>query len=205
MATSGLLVRMDAKSGRDHDVEAFLRSTLPLVADEPGTTAWFAVRFGRGEYGIFDAFSDDAARQAHLEGPVAAALRQRIGDLLEAPLRIQKVGIIAEKMPVVAAEPDTKGLLLTFRAKAGHEEDVENFLKRAQLMALSEVDTTAWFAIRTEKGEYGIFDVFPNNAGRFAHLVGHVPRELAKEAFALLGSMPEIEMVSVKAEKLAVT
>ena len=68
---------------------------------------------------------------------------------------------------------------------------------------MDEPKTTAWFAIRTEDGEYGIFDVFPDNGGRFAHLAGHVPRELAKHALTLLGSMPEMEMLSVEAEKLA--
>ena len=204
MATSGLLMRLDAKPRKDHEIEGLLRSALPMVEQEPGTTAWFAVRFGRSEYGIFDAFEDDAARQAHLDGPVAAALQRHTGELLEAPPRIQKVTVLAEKVPLVNTEPDTKGVLLTFRAKAGHEQEVENFLKRAQTMALSEPETTAWFAIRTEDGAYGIFDVFPDNGGRFAHLVGHVPRELAKEALHLLGSVPDIEMVSVKAEKLAV-
>lgn len=203
MATSGLLVRLDAKHGKDQQVESFLLSALPMVEEEGGTTAWFAVRFGRGEYGVFETFSDDAARQAHLEGRVAAALQGRMSELFEAPPRIQNVDVIAEKMPIVSTTPDTKGLLLTFKAKEGREMDVENFLRRAQLMALSEPETTAWFAIRTARGEYGIFDVFPDNAGRFAHLVGHVTRELAKESLTLLGSTPHLEMVTVKAEKLA--
>ena len=65
-----------------------------------------------------------------------------------------------------------------------------------------EPKTTAWFAIQTDEGEFGIFDVFPDNGGRFAHLVGHVPRELAKHALTLLGSMPDMELLSVEAEKL---
>lgn len=203
MATSGLLVRLHAKSGKDHDVENFLRSALPLVEEEPGTTAWFAVRFGRNDYGIFDAFADDAARQAHLEGPVATALQQVTGDLLDAPPRIEKIDVIAEKIPIATVEPDTKGLLLTFKAKPGHEPDVEKFLRHAQSLAMTEAGTTAWFAIRTEDGSYGIFDVFASNADRFAHLVGHVPRELAKEGLHHLGSVPEVELVNVQAEKIA--
>ncbi len=202
MATSALLVRLDAKHGKDTEIEPLLLSVLPIVEDEPSTIAWFAVRFGRGEYGIFEVFSDDSARQAHLQGPIASAL-ERVSALCEVPPRIERIDIIAEKMPIVTTLPDTKGLLLTFKAKPGHEADVENFLRRAQLMAMSEPETTAWFAIRTAAGEYGIFDVFPDNAGRFAHLVGHVTRELAKESLTLLGSAPHLEMVSVKAEKLA--
>ena len=76
MASSGLLVRLEAKHGKDRDVERFLKSAVPLVEEELGTTSWFAMRFGRGAYGIFDTFLDDAAREEHLAGPVALALQQ---------------------------------------------------------------------------------------------------------------------------------
>lgn len=202
MTDSGLLIRLEAKHGKDREVEQFLRSAVPLVEEEIGTTAWFAVRFGRGEYGIFDTFLDDAARKEHLAGPVALALQQHGEDLFESPPRMQQVEILANKMPVTHAYPDTKGILLTFKAKSGHEREVEQFLLDARPMVMEEPNTTAWFAIRTEDGEYGIFDVFPDNGARFIHLVGHVPRELAKHARTLLGSVPELEMVSVQAEKV---
>lgn len=202
MAGSGLLVRMHAKQGKEAAVEKFLRSTLPLIEDEPDTAAWFAVRFGRGEYGIFDVFQDEGACNAHLSGAAAAALMQRSNELFERAPRIQKFEVLADKLPVVSTAPDTKGLLLTFKAKPGHEEDVERFFRYAHELVNSEAHTTAWFAMRTGESEYGIFDVFPSNEGRFIHLVGHVPRELAKQAFTLMGSMPEIEMLSVHAEKI---
>ena len=202
MISRGLLVRMHAKQGKEDAVEEFLRSALPMVQQEPDTTAWFAVRFGRGEYGIFDVFPDDAARDAHLSGPVAAALMQRTSDLFESAPRIRKIAVLADKLPVVSPTPDTKGLLLTFKAKSGHELDVEEFLHFASEVVSGEHNTNAWFAIRTDDGEYGIFDVFANNEGRFLHLVGQVPRELAKQALGLLGSMPELEMLNVQAEKI---
>ena len=204
MISRGLLVRLEAKPGKDEEVEAFLHSALPLVQGEAGTIAWFAVRFGRGEYGIFDVFPDDEARDVHLAGPVAQALNERAGELFAQAPRIQKLVVLANKMPVAAPrEPDTKGLLLTFRAKSGHEPEVEQFLRDAQPVVMDEPRTTAWFAIHTDEGEYGIFDVFPDNGGRFAHLAGGVPRELAKHALTLLGSMPDLEMLTVEAEKLA--
>ncbi|MDY6945150.1 MAG: hypothetical protein SXG53_05485 [Pseudomonadota bacterium] len=204
MTSSGLLVRLEARHGKDRDVEQFLRSAVPLVEEEIGTTAWFAVRFGRGEYGIFDTFLDDAARQEHLAGPVALALQQHAGDLFDAPPRMQQVEVLANKMPVTHAFPDTKGILLTFKPKPGHEREVEQFLLDARPMVMEEPNTTAWFAIRTEAGAYGIFDVFPDNGARFVHMVGHVPRELAKQARSLLGSVPDLEMLSVQAEKLGI-
>jgi quinol monooxygenase YgiN len=204
MISRGLFVRLDAKAGKEAEVEEFLRSALPLGQQEAGTTAWFAVRFGRGECGIFDVFPDDEKREVHLRGAVAEALRQRAAELFAKPLQLQKLVVLADKLPsITAGVRDTKGLLLTFRSKAGHESDVEQFLRDAQPLVVDEPKTTAWFATRTEDGEYGIFDVFPDNGGRFAHLAGHVPRELAKHALTLLGSMPEMEMLSVEAEKLA--
>lgn len=204
MITRGLLVRLEAKAGQESAVEDFLRSALPLVQKEAGTTAWFAVRFGRGEYGIFDVFPGDAERKVHLAGPVAQALQERGGQLFSRPPRIQKLAVLANKLPAGRVrEQDTKGLLLTFKAKAGHEQEVENFLRNAEHLVKDEPKTTAWFAIHTDEGEFGIFDVFPDNGGRFAHLAGHVPRELAKHALTLLGSMPDMEMLSIEAEKLA--
>jgi quinol monooxygenase YgiN len=202
MTRSGLLVRMHAKQGKEAAVEAFLHSALPMVSEEPETTAWFGIRFGRGEYGIFDVFANDDARNAHLSGPVIAALQQRADELFDAQPVVRKVDVLADKLPVVSAMPDTKGLLLTFKAKAGREREVEEFFSYANEIVNGEHNTTAWFAIHTADGEYGIFDVFPGNEERFMHLVGHVPRELAKQAFGLLGSMPEIEMVNVHAEKI---
>lgn len=202
MAT-GLLIRLDAQAGKDREVEQFLKSALPLVDEELGTRSWFAVRFGRGEYGIFDTFLDDAAREEHLQGPVAMALQQS-KDLFDSPPRVQKLEVLADKLPVNPMPPDTRGLLLTFKAKAGHEVEVEEFLQEARRMVMQEPNTTAWFAIRTEEGEYGIFDVFPDNGARFIHLMGHVPRELAKHSIAMMSSVPELHLVSVQAEKLGV-
>lgn len=200
--TSGLLTRLSARSDRDADVKNFLSSVLALSEQEPDTTASFAVRFGRGEYGIIDIFPNDAARQAHLEGPVPAALEEQRRNLFEDDPRIQKLDVLADKFPIVETGPDAKGLLLTFKARHGHEQDVEQFLVSAQPKVMEEPYTTAWFAIRTENGEYGIFDVFPDNEARLIHLTGQVPRELTKHALTWIGSMPGLELVNVTAEKL---
>src|SRR5690606_16802335 len=154
------------------------------------------------EYGIFDAFLDDAAREEHLAGPVVLALQRHSQDLFNSPPKLKPVQILTNKLPVLHAFPNTKGLLLTFKAKPGHEPEVEEFMLYARRVVMEEEpNTTAWFALRTEDGEYGLFDVFPDNGARFVHLVGHVPRELARRAMTLLGSVPDVELVSVQAEK----
>jgi len=184
-------------------VENFLISALPLVQQETATTAWFAIRFGGSEYGIFDVFPDDAGRDAHLSGAVAKALMENAATLLSQPPKIQKLDILAYKLPETPlAEPNTKGLVLTFEAKEGHQQQVEQFLRDARALVLEEPDTTAWFAIHTDDNKYGIFDVFPDHGGRVKHLIGHVPRELAKHALSLLGSLPDPDLLDVLAENL---
>ncbi len=203
MVNKGLLVRLEAKHGKEAEVEALLLSALPLVREEANTTAWFAIRFGRAEYGIFDAFPDEAARNAHLSGPVAQALLGQAELLFTEPPTIQKLDILANKLPATPPDvPDTLGLLLSFKAHTGNEQLVEQFLQDAKALVEAEPDTTAWFAIHLETGEYGIFDVFPSQIGRFKHLTGHVPRELAKHALSLLGGLPDPKLPSVLAEKL---
>ena len=99
MVTVALLVRLEAKAGKEAEVESFLKSGLPLAEDEPDTTAWFAIRMGQSTFGIFDAFPDDSGRQAHLTGKVAAALMAQAPDLLAKPPAIEKVDVLAAKLP----------------------------------------------------------------------------------------------------------
>src|SRR6476660_7008512 len=93
MVKVALFVRLEAKPGKESDVESFLMSGLPLVMEEPATTAWFGIRLGPTTFGIFDAFPDEAGRQAHLSGKVAAALMEKAGELLAKPPGIEKVDV----------------------------------------------------------------------------------------------------------------
>ena len=99
MVKVALYVRLEAKSGKEADVESFLRGGLAIVEEEPATTAWFAIRMGPSTFGIFDAFPDEAGRQAHLTGRVAAALMAKAGELLAQPPSIEKVDVLAAKLP----------------------------------------------------------------------------------------------------------
>jgi quinol monooxygenase YgiN len=203
MVQRASLVRLQAQSGKGETLGRFLGAAVPLVRAEPATVAWFALRFGATELGIFDAFPDEEARKAHDSGPVCGALREVADDLLADPPRVDQVSVIASKLPEhPLPQPDTKGLLVRFKAKEGHEADVERFLRGAEALVQTEPRTTAWFALDFEDGEYGIFDVFPDNAARLTHVAGHIPRELARHALTWIGSVPEMELVNVLAEKL---
>ena len=99
MVKVALFVKLEAKPGREKDVESFLLSGLPLVQQEPATTAWFAIRLGPSTFGIFDAFPDEAGRQAHLSGKVAAALMEKAGELFSEPPTIENADVLAAKLP----------------------------------------------------------------------------------------------------------
>lgn len=70
----GLLVRLEARPGKETEVARFLAGALPLAEQELTTTEWFALRLGPSTFGIFDMFPDEDGRQAHLSGPIAGRL-----------------------------------------------------------------------------------------------------------------------------------
>lgn len=99
MTSVAVYVRLEAKPGRESDVENFSKSAVPLVEAEPATTAWFALRMGPSTVGIFDALSDEAGRQAHLNGNVAAALMEKAPELLAQAPRIEQIDVLADQLP----------------------------------------------------------------------------------------------------------
>ncbi|MDQ1082467.1 MULTISPECIES: putative quinol monooxygenase [Microbacterium] len=96
--STALLVRLEARPGREDDVVAFLNQGLSIVDGEPKTVRWFALRFGATSFGIFDAFPDDDGRQAHLSGEVAKALDENTGVLFDVT-SFEQVDVVAEKQP----------------------------------------------------------------------------------------------------------
>lgn len=99
MVKTALFVRLEAKPGKEDEVANFLKGGLALVEQEPATTAWFGIRLGPSIFGIFDAFPDEAGRQAHLSGKVAAALMAKAPELLVQSPVIEKVEVLAAKLP----------------------------------------------------------------------------------------------------------
>jgi quinol monooxygenase YgiN len=99
MTKYSLYVRLEAKPGKEQEVADFLVSALPLVNQEPETTAWFALRMGPSVFGIFDAFPNEQGRDAHLNGEVAKALMAKAPELLAKAPEIHKVDVLADKLP----------------------------------------------------------------------------------------------------------
>jgi quinol monooxygenase YgiN len=99
MVHVGLLLRLEAKAGKEAELAAFLKEGLPYVEQELATIAWFGIQIGPSTFGIFDAFPDDAGRQVHITGRLADVLRAKAGDMLAKPPSIEKVDILAAKLP----------------------------------------------------------------------------------------------------------
>ena len=99
MITVGLLVRLEAKPGREADLVAFLEQGLQLASEEATTPLWCALRLGATTFVIYDAFLDEAGRQAHLSGPIAKALMAQAPQLLAVPPTIERVDVLGAKLP----------------------------------------------------------------------------------------------------------
>jgi quinol monooxygenase YgiN len=99
MLTLSLFVRLEAKPGKEEAVAAFLQEGLQLANQERTTPLWFALRLGKSTFAIFDSFEDENGRQAHLNGPIAAALMAQAPNLLSAPPVIEKVDVLGAKLP----------------------------------------------------------------------------------------------------------
>ena len=99
MEANGLLVTLEARSGKEADAEEFLRSAQPLALAERATLKWYAIKLGPGKFGIFDTFADENGRNAHLNGEIAKALFAKADELLAKPPEIAKPEILAAKGP----------------------------------------------------------------------------------------------------------
>lgn len=90
-------------------------------------------------------------------------------------------------------------LLARFEANDGKEEQLAGFLEDALAMAREEPGMTTWFALRFDESSFGIFDTFPDQEGRQAHLEGEIAAALIADEDDLLASGPDIAEVDVLA------
>ena len=98
MTTLALYLRLEAKPGKEQEIEALLKDARAAVMNEPETRAWFALRIGPSTFAIFDAFSDERGREAHLNGALVAGLMAKAADLFANSLEIVRVDVVADKI-----------------------------------------------------------------------------------------------------------
>lgn len=99
MPSVALFARLEAKPGKENEVAAFLKQGLQLAEQETTTPIWFALRLGPTTFAVFDAFKDDAGRQAHLKGSIAQALMAHAPNLLATPPLIEPLDVLGSKLP----------------------------------------------------------------------------------------------------------
>ena len=196
-ATVGLLATIVAKPGKEGEVAALLQAGQQLVEQEQQTLIWFSFRISEDTFGIFDAFADEAGRTAHLEGRLAAALMGRADELLAVAPRIEPVEVLGRKY--VAGTNVATGNPVRLHAKAEQRDELERLLVAGQTMVDAETQTPVWFAFRISDDEFGIYDVFPSDAGRTAHVEGELAAALLGRADELLAEPPSIAPVDVLA------
>jgi quinol monooxygenase YgiN len=97
MLKYALFARLEARPGQEDAVAEFLAAGLAMANQEYTTPLWFALRLSPHTFAIFDAFADEAGRQAHLQGPVAQALMARAGELLAVPPTIEPMDVLGLK------------------------------------------------------------------------------------------------------------
>jgi quinol monooxygenase YgiN len=97
MSRVAIWAQLEAKPGKERELEEFLKSAQPLAEREPDTVSWYAIKMGPGRYGIFDTFADENGRNAHLNGEIAKALFAKAKDLLAKPPEISKPEVLAVK------------------------------------------------------------------------------------------------------------
>jgi predicted SnoaL-like aldol condensation-catalyzing enzyme len=124
--TKGLLVTIEARPGREADIEAMLRSGLDEVQKEPDTIAWLAIRLGPTTFAVADVFPDDAGRQFHLDAGRDRLTTGPLPDLLAAPVSFTYTDVVAAKLPGGRADPTlerNKATVLAFYQAAINDKD----------------------------------------------------------------------------------
>lgn len=91
------VAKIEAKPDKAEEVAALLTGALPLAQAEPGTVNWYAARTSTTTFWIFDTFGSEDARQAHINGEIAAALMANADELLASPPEILAADVLASK------------------------------------------------------------------------------------------------------------
>lgn len=98
MIKVALMVRIEAKSGKEKEVENFIQGALPLAEAELDTITWYAIKINSSTFGVFDTFANDEGRNTHMAGEIAKALMANASELLATDPVIEYVDILAAKV-----------------------------------------------------------------------------------------------------------
>jgi quinol monooxygenase YgiN len=97
MPKLAIWAQLEAKPGKEREVEEFLKIGAVLAEKEPQTHTWYGVKLGPSSFGVFDTFADEAGRDAHLTGEIAKALMAKADELFAKPPAIHKIDVVAAK------------------------------------------------------------------------------------------------------------
>jgi quinol monooxygenase YgiN len=97
--TLAFVAKLVAKDDTADELGELLTGALELARAEDGTVVWFALRTDAVTFWIVDAFATEEARQAHIGGPIAAALMANADRLLATPPEILPADVLAAKVP----------------------------------------------------------------------------------------------------------
>lgn len=97
MKNLGLLVTLKAKSGKESEVESFIKGALELALKEDKTLTWYSFKIDSNTFGIFDTFEKEEGREAHLNGDIAKALMENASRLFSEDPKIEKVDVLSAK------------------------------------------------------------------------------------------------------------
>lgn len=102
MPKLAIWAEMEAKPGKEQEVANFLKSAQSMAEREQGTITWYAMRLGPSKFGIFDTFSDEKGRDAHINGEIAKSLFTKSKELFTKDPEIHKMDLLAAKVPGAA-------------------------------------------------------------------------------------------------------
>ncbi len=168
---NALFVEVEAKQSTTEEIRDFLEKALAKAQDEPDTRDWYAIRFDENHFGIFDTFDGAMGRIKHIAGAIGRGLVIKTMTSLHGMPHVSMSEIVAAIVPDADAVP-TVGTYAEIETKLGGGRDFGEALVKARENAATEPKTLAWYALRTAKNGYAVFDTFPDDAAREAHLHG---------------------------------
>lgn len=185
-------IAMPAADGQTQAFAEFLASAAPLVNEtEPGTELWFALQ-AEDTLAIFDIFVDEAARNAHFSGAVAAALNENSDVLVQGGwdagvvANINNSDVLSMTAPVDLYTATT-ATYIKLEAAPGQSDNLRALLTAAgPIVADTEPETLFWAALQIDETNFAIFDIFADNSGREAHFAGQVASLLNEQASVLV-------------------